>query len=233
MAPTTRRTRKTVKNSKIYKVATIGNWVKRKFLTRRSLLRILIPLAALIAVLVWYFPLWQLSFSPSPQVDDEVPRGFYPTAAEMEAGAEVLRASGVVERINGGQEWDAVHRSSGYAWQRGTRRLRVEAKWDVPVEHSGPWRWTKCDEPRLVVTLQRYTNITILEAWIDLDDGRVFKYWPSAKGGDDEQPMYHGASPLTLVRVYDARTGKHLITGPEIFILPRPILCTPGRYYRG
>ena len=144
-------------------VATISNWAKGKFLAHRSLLGILAPLAALIAVLVWYFPLWQLSFNPSTQVDDEGPRGFYPTKEEMQADAEILRASGIVEQINGGQEWEPVHRVSGYTGQRGTRRLAVEAKWAAPVAHSGPWSWTACDEPRKVVTHQRYSNITLLE----------------------------------------------------------------------
>lgn len=214
------------------KVATISNWVKGKLLAHRLLLRILVPLAALIAVLVWFFPLWQLSFNPSPQVDDEGPRGFYPTTQEMQAGAEILRASGIVERINGGQEWESVHHLSGYTGQRGTRRLTVEAKWAVPVAHSGPWSWTACDEPRKVVTHQRYSNITLLEAWIDLDEGRILEYGPSAWGDDDEQPVYGGVNPIGLVRVYDAKTGRHLITGPKILIMPRPILCTPGRYYR-
>ena len=213
-------------------VATISNWVKGNFLTRRSLLKILVPLAALIAVLVWYFPLWQLSFNPSGQVDDEGPRGFYPTKEEMQAGAEILRASGILEQINGGQEWEPVHRVSGYTGQRGTRRLAVEAKWAVAVAHSGPWSWTACDEPRKVVTHQPYSNITLLEAWIDLDEGRILKYGTSVWGDDDEQPVYGGVNPIGLVRVYDAKTGRHLITGPKILIMPRPILCTPGRYYR-
>ncbi len=215
------------------RLATIGNWVKGKLLARRSLLKILVPLAALIAVLVWYFPLWQLSFNPAPQADYEGPRGFYPKTEEMEAGAEILRASGIVERINGGQEWGPVHRTSGYTWQRGTRRLTVEARWAVPVEHSGPWSWTACDEPRKVVTRQRYRNITILRAWIDLDEGRILSHDPGVLEEDDEQPVIGGLNPFGLVRVYDAETGRRLITGPKILILPRPILCTPGRYYRG
>jgi hypothetical protein len=214
------------------KVATIGDWVKGTFLTHRSFWRILVPLAVLIAVLVWYFPLWQLSFNPSPQVDHEGPRGFYPATEEMQAGAAILRASGIVERINGGQEWEPVHRVSGYTAQRGTRRLTVEAKWALPVVHSGPWSWTACDEPRKVVTHQQYSNITLLDAWIDLDEGRVLEYSPSVWGDDDEQPVYGGVNPIGLVRVYDAKTGRHLITGPKIFIMPKPILCTPGRYYR-
>ena len=211
---------------------TIINWIKGKFLAHRSLLRILVPLTAVIAVLVWYFPLWQLSFNLSPQVHDGGPRGFYPTTEEMQAGAEILRASGIVERINGGQEWEPVHRVSGYTGQRGTRRLTVEAQWAAPVAHSGPWSWTACNEPRKVVTHQRYSNITLLDAWIDLDESRVLEYGPSVWGDDDEQPIYGGVNPIGLVRVYDAKTGRHLITGPKILIMPRPILCTPGRYYR-
>ena len=101
------------------------------------------------------------------------------------------------------------------------------------MEHSGPWSWTACDEPRKkVVTHQRYSNITILDAWIDLDERRVLNYDPSVWGEDDEQPVYGGLNPFGLVRVYDAETDHHLITGPKMIILPRPILCTPGRYYR-
>ncbi len=192
----------------------------------------LAPLAVLCALFIYYWPLWEPSFNPAPQVNYEGPRGFDPTPGEMQAGAEILRASGIVERINGGQEWEPVHRVSGYTWQRGTRRLTVEAKWAVPVEHSGPWSWTNCDEPRKVVTHQRYSNITILEAWIDLDEGRVLHYDPSVWEDDDEQPTIGGFNPFGLVRVYDAETGRHLITGPKIFIMPQPILCTPGRYYR-
>ena len=193
---------------------------------------VLAPLAVLCALFIYYGPLWVPSFNVSPQVDYEGPSGFYPTPEEMEAGAEILRASGIVERINGGQEWEPLHRVSGYTGQRGTRRLKVEAKWAVPVEHSGPWSWTECDEPRRVVTHQRYSNITILDARIDLDEGRILDYDPSVWGDDDEQPVYGGVNRIGLVRVYDANTGRHLITGPKIIILPRPILCTPGRYYR-
>lgn len=192
----------------------------------------LTPLAVLCALVIYYGPLWAPSFNAPPRVNYEGPTGFDPTPEEMEAGAEILRASGIVEQINGGQEWEPVHRVSGYTWQRGTRRLNVEAKWAEPVEHSGPWSWTECDEPRKIVTRQRYSNITILEAWVDLDEGRILHYDPSAWGGDDEQPVIGGVNPFGLVRVYDANTGRRLITGPKIFILFQPILCTPGGYYR-
>ena len=160
-------------------MATVSDWVKGRLLARRWLLGIPVLLSGLIAVLVWYFPLWQLSFNPARQVDDEGPREFHPTPEEMRAGAEVLRASGIVERINGGQEWKPVHRVSGYTGQRGTRKLTVEAKWAVPVAYSGQWSWTAYDEPRRVVTHRRYGNITLLNARIDLDEGRVLEYGPS------------------------------------------------------
>ena len=192
----------------------------------------LAPLAVLCALFIYYWPLWEPSLNAPPRVDYEGPEGFYPTPEEMEAGAEILRASGIVEQINGGQEWEPVHRVFGDTWQRGTRRLIVEAKWSEPVEHSGPWSWTDCDEPRKVVTRQKWSNITILGAWIDLDQGRVLRYDPSAWDGDYEQPVIGGTNPFGLARVYDVRTGRHLITGPKILILPQPFLCTPGGYYR-
>ena len=157
----------------------------------------LAPLAILCALSIYYGPLWAPSFNASSRFDYEGPTGFDPTPEEMEAGAEILRASGIVEQINGGQEWEPVHRVSGYTWQRGTRRLDVEAKWAVPVEHSGPWSWTACDEPRRVVTRQQYSNITILEAWVDLDEGRVLHYSPSVWG----------------IRFRAARHGRHKSVG--------------------
>ena len=192
----------------------------------------LTPLLILGALFIYYWPLWEPSFNPAPQADYEGPTGFYPMPEEVQAAAEILRASGIVEQINGGQEWENVNPSGGDTWQRGTRRLRVDAKWAEPVEHSGPWSRRECDEPRKVVTRQRYSNITILRAWIELDEGSVLNYSPSVRGGDDEQPVIGPLNPVGLVRVYDARTGEHLITGPKIFILPQPILCTPGGYYR-
>ena len=83
------------------------------------------------------------------------------------------------------------------------------------------------------MTRQQYSNITILEAWVDLDEGRALEYSPSVWGGDDEQPVFGRVNPVGLVRVYDAETGRHLITGPKILILVDPILCTPGRYDTG
>ena len=189
-------------------------------------------LAVLCALFIYYWPLWEPSFNASPQADHGGPRDFGPAPEELEAGAEVLRASGIVERINGGQEWEPVHRVSGYRWQKGARRLWVEARWAGPVTHSGPWSWTECDEPRRVVARQTWSNITMLDAWIDLDEGRVLDYDPSVWGGYDEQPVIGRLNPIGLVRVYDARTGRHLITGPKVLIMPIPILCTPGGYYR-
>ena len=199
----------------------------------RKLKGVLAPFLILGALFIYYWPLWEPIFRDSDvQEDPSGPRGFTPTEEEMRVGAEILRESGIVERINGGQEWEPLHRVSGYTWQVGTRRLEVEAVWDMPVEHSGPWAWTKCDDPRKVVLKQSWSNITRLEAWIDLDEERVLNYDPSAWGPDDEQPVIGFMNPFGLVRVYDARTNEHLITGPKFLIMPDPIMCTPGRYYR-
>ena len=211
----------------------IATMLRETLLIRRRLkLKFLIPLGVLVALFIYYWPLWEPSFGGDSQSDVGQPREFIPILEEKRAGAEILRKSGIVERINGGQEWEPVHRISGYTGQTGNRKLSVEAVWDMPVEHSGPWEWVTCDDPRKVVLKQRWSNITRLEAYIDLDEGRILRYDASVWGPDDEQPVFGPVNPFGLVRVYDERTGEHLITGPKIFILPRPILCTPGRYYR-
>ena len=92
---------------------------------------------------------------------------------------------------------------------------------DLRIAHSTYWHFE-----------ETWSNITRLEARIDLDEGRILEYDASVWGPDDEQPVFGSFNPFGLIRVYDARTDEHLITGLKIFILPRPILCTPGRYYR-
>ncbi len=193
---------------------------------------VLAPLLILGALFAFYWPLWQPSFVGDSQSGVGGTRGFTPTEEEKRAGAEILRKSGIVKRINGGQEWEPVHRISGYTAQTGNRKLSVEAVWVTPAVHSGPWSWTECDDPRKVVLKQSWSNITRLKARIDLDEGRILHYSPSVWGPDDEQPVIGPLNPIGLVRVYNARTSEHLITGPKIFIMPSPILCTPGRYYR-
>ena len=72
---------------------------------------------------------------------------FGPAPEELEAGAEVLRASGIVERINGGQEWEPVHRVSGYRWQKGAEGSGWRPDgWTSDAFRA--WSWTECDEPR-------------------------------------------------------------------------------------
>ena len=68
-----------------------------------------------------------------------------------------------------------MHRISLYTGQTGNRKLSVEAVWDKQVEHSGPWWWGKCDDPRKVVLKQHASNITRLEARIDLDEGHILE----------------------------------------------------------
>ncbi len=147
---------------------------------------------------------------------------------------EILRESGIVERVNGGQEWkpDLTVRHRVYN-RFGTQRLPVEAEWDIPVEGSGPWSWFECYGTRKVSLKQRWSQITRLKAWVNLDAITVETY--SVSPGSpyySPQPIIGPMNSISMVRVYDVDTGEHLITGPLIFITPNPILCPPGWYYR-
>ena len=84
----------------------IATMLRETLLIRRRLkLKFLIPLGVLVALFIYYWPLWEPSFGGDSQSDVGQPREFTPILEEKRAGAEILRESGIVEHINGGQEW--------------------------------------------------------------------------------------------------------------------------------
>ena len=144
---------------------------------------------------------------------------------EMLPFVEVLRESGIVEQINGGQEWEPDLTTR----RRASRTTSIQAVWDKPVSHSGPWSWHECRGKRKVSFKQSWTEITGIEAVVNLDTRTVETYSVNVWG--PVEPKIGIMNPFVLVRVYDRETGKRLITGPLLFIMPGPILCPPGWSY--
>ena len=85
----------------------IATMLRETLLIRRRLKpRFLIPLGVHAALLAYYWPLWEPSFGGgNSQSDVGERRELWPTPEEKRAGSEILRESGIVEHINGGQEW--------------------------------------------------------------------------------------------------------------------------------
>ena len=61
---------------------------------------------------------------------------------DREDAIRIVKTSGVVESINGNQNWEAdLVLSTKIA---GTEGVRLEALWSEPVESSGPWSLMHC-----------------------------------------------------------------------------------------
>ncbi len=57
------------------------------------------------------------------------------TEAQKRSAVDLVRASGIVERINGGQAWDITEVRD----RPGIRAVNVYVEWDEPVKSNGPW----------------------------------------------------------------------------------------------
>ena len=65
-----------------------------------------------------------------------------PTEKQKQDAIDIAKAYGIVEQINGGQDWTVEH----IFWTAvaRTQAISFEAKWEKPVKHEGPWSLVKC-----------------------------------------------------------------------------------------
>ena len=144
----------------------------------------------------------------------------------------IIKRSGIVERMNGGQDWSPVFRFPTAANALpGENAVRIEVTWDTPLDGSGPWALIHCQGTRKVVHTQRWSRITSLVTWVDLEAKLVVAYGVTSRPSDVPQPIIGPVSSFSLTRVYDVESGDLLIVGPYILIPPLPVMCPPGTYY--
>ena len=97
------------------------------------------------------------------------------TPQEKQDAVDIVKAYGVMERINGGQDWntDGLNIWGWYPANR-VKVIRFRPKWRDPVDHKGPWAQVHCGGTRKVVHKQSWSQITRLAMWVDLEPG----LWP-------------------------------------------------------
>ena len=109
----------------------------------------------------------QLRVSPTVSRMPKPTRPMPPLAAGQKDNAvHMVESSGVVETINGGQEWETGRIAR--ADLAGALGVSVEVEWMEPVESSGPWYLIHCEGIRKSVTSETWRNITRLEVIVDL-----------------------------------------------------------------
>ena len=159
--------------------------------------------------------------------------GPYLTDEEEQNAAAIVRESGVVERINSGQDWEADFEVSRRANSlAATRGVRVEVVWKGPVDSAGPWALVHCGGTRKVVHKQPWSQITRLVTWVDLEGRSVVGYGVTSEPEDIPLPTMGPTNWFSLLKVYDVESGKLLMVAPPLLIPTDWVLCPPGTYYR-
>lgn len=161
------------------------------------------------------------------------PNDPYLTVEEQQDAADILRASGIVERINGGQDWEPDFRVLRRATAlTSTKGIIVEVTWETSWDSAGPWALVHCRGTRKVVHSQSWSQVTRLKTWVDVEARSVVGYGVTSIPEDDPQPSMGFFNFFSLAKVYDVESGKLLLVAPPFLIPPKSILCRPGSYYR-
>ena len=201
-------------------------------LSSRRRLRILLVLVLCGSCSLYYWPVMETKipgrFDGAP-IDTQAP---YLTEDEEKLATAILKASGVVERINRGRSWtpdfDRRRRTNAIP---GTRGVRVDVVWYLPVDTSGPWPSLYCFGTRKIMRKQQWHGVTRLATWVDLDARAVEGYRVTSQPKDIPGSVMGRVNMFSLAKVYDVESGDLLLFGPQIAIPPKSVLCPPNRYY--
>ena len=156
----------------------------------------------------------------------------YLTEQQKQEAAEIIRASGIVKLVNRGQDWEADWRALRKANSiPGTKGVTVKVFWERPVDGSGPWSLIKCRGTRTISHTQKWSQITRLVTWVDLESKSVAGYGVTSEPEDDPAAKMGNPNLIGIVRLYDVQAGKRLITAPMLLIPPEFVSCPPKTYY--
>ena len=206
---------------------------RRGFLRRKWRLLLLVVLGMLAAELV------------AARVWDE----FYPveagrsgsltpiTEAQKQSAVDLVSASGIVERINGGQAWEVTNVRDSAS---GRQLVYVYVEWNDPVESDGPWltsgasKWLNrgCRDVRsrfhLTISNIRFPRLTV---W--LEGMEIVRLWPHSfqslrtdEVGD--RPVVGRGNFLGHYEIYNEKSRRFVYRGPMIFSAFVPGSCPRG-----
>ena len=182
---------------------------------------------------LYYWPVMEVRipgrFEGIPRTSRDMPDM---TDQQKQETEEIIRASGIVKLVIGGQDWEADWRALRKANSiPGTKGVTVEVFWERPVDGSGPSSLIKCRGTRTISHTQKWSHITRLVTWVDLESKSVAGYGVTSDSEDDPAAKMETPNFFGLVRLYDVQTGKRLNTGPMVLIPPEFVSCPPKTYY--
>ena len=202
---------------------------RRGFLRRKWRLLLLVILGLVAAELV-AARLWD-EFYP---VEAGRPGSLPPiTEVQKQSAVDFVSASGIVERINGGQAWEVTEVSGNVRGQS----VRVYVEWKDPVESDGPWltsgapnwllRGCRNVRSRFHVPI---SNIHFLRFSVQLEGMEIIRLWPHAHRlwTPDKSDVVGRSNFLGHYEIYNEKSKRFAYKGPMIFSAFVPGACPRG-----
>ena len=214
----------------------------RTFLRRKWRLLLLVFLALvaaeLVAVRLWdeFYPVQPKYLDRSQPPLTSAQKQF--TEAQKQSAVELVQASGIVERINGGQAWDITEVMD----RSGTRAVYVYVEWDEPVESNGPWltsgapKWLGRSCRNVRSRFHRpISNVRFLRLSVSLESMEIVRLWPNSPPqlieDLDDQPAVGLGNFLGRYEIYNEQAGRSVYSGPMILSAFVPGACPRGERY--
>ena len=99
------------------------------------------------------------------------------------------------------------------------------------MESSGPWSLIHCSGTLKMFTMERWSQVTRLVVWVDMEDRAVAGLGVTSEPEDDPKPFYETPGPDEPIKMYDAETGEILYDGPTSGGPMESEVCEEGTYY--
>ena len=161
----------------------------------------------------------------------DVPISSPPPLSEQtkDESVNIVKDSGVVEDINGGQDWEVT--GIFRAELAGTEAVSIHVAWSEPVESSGPWSIIHCSGTLRSVTTEPWSQVKLLRVKVDMKAKSVVGVgvWASVLP-DVQQPVMGTPDPGAMLKEYDVETGEIVYEGLYSDAPPLEDLCAEGTY---
>ncbi len=146
-----------------------------------------------------------------------------------EEALNIVKESGVVEGINGGQDWEVT--GTFRAELAGSEAVSIHVAWSEPVESTGPWSVISCSGTLKSFSEERWSQVTRLRVKVDMKARSVVGVgvWRSSLP-DVLQPVQGSLDPGDTVGLYNVETGDVLYEGPFSDIPLVTEVCAEGTY---
>ena len=207
----------------------------RTFLRRRWRL-LLFAVLFLLAVELVAVRLWDEFYPIQPEYLDHPPPI---TKAQKQSAVDLVRESGIVDRVSRGQAWEVTDVRD----YPGIQTVGVYVEWDEPVESNGPWlsngapKWLgrQCRNVRSRFHL-RISNVRFLRLSVSLESMEIVRLWPrlppqSIEQYPDDQPVVGQGNFLGRYEIYNEKAGRAVYRGPMILSAFVPGTCPRGERY--